>query len=112
MAAPQRIIPPGITFEQALRFGYTGRICCDKYIAWLKKKPCDSCGAPAPSDPSHLDNGFKGTGTKSPDLWAIPECRSCHELYERAVNSKALVQPRMARAALYMLWAWYEGVFE
>lgn len=105
-----KIIPPGVTFEQAVRAGYTGRIESEKYIAWIRTLDCDTCRAPGPSDPSHLDNGFKGTGTKSPDYWAIPECRRCHEIYEAAVNSKSLVQPRMARAAIYMLHWIYLGM--
>lgn len=104
-----KIIPFGMRFEHALRFGYTGRIESGKYLAWIRNQPCDTCGAPAPSDPSHLDNAFKGTGTKAPDFWAIPQCRLCHEAYERE-SSKIAVEPRMARAALYMLQAIYEGV--
>ena len=77
-----RIIPPGLTFEQALRFGYTGRIVLSSYLDWVGTLPCSRCGAPPPSDPSHV-NAYKGIGTKSPDPWAIPECRRCHEFYER-----------------------------
>jgi hypothetical protein len=116
MAAPQRIIPHGMTFERAARAGYLGRFECEKYLAWLRTKPCDSCGAPPPTggstDPSHLNNWFPGGGTKSPDHLAIPECRRCHEIYEAAVNSRVLVQPRLARAAIYLMWAIYEGVFQ
>jgi hypothetical protein len=104
-----KIIPPSVTFEQALRAGYTGRIECPRYIAWIKTLPCDTCGAPPPSDPSHLDNGFKGTGTKAPDTLTIPQCRQCHETFERN-GSKADVIPRMARAALYLTQAVFEGV--
>jgi hypothetical protein len=98
-----------MSFEQALRLGYTGRIESAKYLAWIKTLPCDTCSAPPPSDPSHLDNAFKGTGTKAPDYFSIPQCRLCHDAYEH-YGSKEDVTPRMARAALYLLHAIYIGV--
>ena len=103
-----RIIPPQLSFEQALRLGYTGRIEARKYLDWLKGLACDTCGARPPSDPSHLDNAFKGQSTKSPDYWAIPQCRACHDIYERS-RSRLTVEERMARASLYLLQAIYEG---
>lgn len=101
-----KIIPPGMTFEQALRAGYAGRIDHEGYRRWLKTLPCDVCHAPAPSDPSHL-NDFKGAGTKSPIFLAIPECRPCHEEYER--DGDPDTEARMARASLYLLQAIFEG---
>jgi hypothetical protein len=100
-----RIIPPGLTFEQAVRLGYTGRIQLRPYLDWLRTLACDTCGAVPPNDPSHV-NSFKGCGTKSPDPWAIPECRTCHESYERG---PAHSEERLRRAALYLLQAIYEG---
>lgn len=106
----QRILPQGITFQQAVRFGYTGRIECRPYLDWLKTLPCFTCGRlPGdplnPIDPSHM-NSYKGQGTKSPDVWAIPECRACHETYE---NGPPFVESRMQAAALYLAQAFYEG---
>lgn len=104
-----KIIPPGMTFEQALRGGLVGKIVCRPYLDWIKTLPCDTCGAGAPSDPSHF-NGFKGMGTKSPDLLVIPQCRYCHEEYER--NGDAIWPANgsfMARCALYLLRAYIEG---
>ena len=100
-----RIIPPQLTFEQALRRGYAGRIVLRPYLDWLRALPCSSCGAPPPSDPSHV-NSFKGYGSKSPDPWAIPECRHCHESYERGVPD---VDQRLRMAAIYLLQAIYDG---
>lgn len=105
-----RILPPGITFSQALRAGYTGRIECRGYLDWVKTKPCHTCGrAPGdafnPIDPSHV-NSFKGASTKSPDFFAIPECRGCHESYE---NGPPFAEERVRVAALYLLQAIYEG---
>lgn len=103
-----KILPPNMRFEHALRAGYTGRIELRAYLDWLKTLPCDTCGAVAPSDPSHV-NSFKGQGTKSPDPFAIPECRACHESYERGPG---FAQDRIYRAAFYMLRAIYEGKFK
>lgn len=102
----ERIIPPDMTFEQALRLGYTGPIRLPGYIAWVKTLPCDSCQQTAPSDPSH-PNFFKSQKNKAPDPLAIPECRNDHECYER--NGFPEEERRLARAALYMLQAIYEG---
>ncbi len=104
-----KIIPHGLNFTQALRLGYTGRIELPSYLAWLKTLPCDTCGAPPPSDPSHLNNHYRGQGTKSPDPWAIPECRTCHELYERLGKSERVTETRLSRAAHYLLQAIFEG---
>lgn len=103
-----RIIPPQMSFEQAVKFGYTGRIESRRYLDWIKTLQCSTCGAPGPSDPSHV-NAFKGQGTKSPDLFAIPECRPCHESYERGPGFS---EERIYRAAFYMLKAFYEGVLK
>src|SRR5258708_1116676 len=92
-------------FDQAVRLGYAGRIEHRPYLDWLKTLPCDTCGCPPPCDPSHV-NGFKGAGTKSPDLFAIPEWRNCHESYERCPPE---VEDRIRRSAFYMLRAFYEG---
>lgn len=120
-----KIIPPGMTFEQALRGGHAGRILSQPYLDWLKTLPCDTCGWGAPSDPSHI-NSFKGMGTKAPDLMAIPQCRNCHELYERGEDPVAqslappLTEPPerplryrrdqfLARCAIYLIRAYWEG---
>lgn len=104
-----KILPPGLTFEQAVRLGYTGRIELPGYLAWLKTLPCDTCGLLGtdlnPIDPSHV-NSYKGQGTKSPDPLAIPECRMCHENYERCPPQ---ADERVRRAAWYLLRAIYEG---
>lgn len=42
---------------------------------WISSLPCDTCGAPPPSDPSHYPS--RGAGGTKKDLF--PQCRSCHE---------------------------------
>lgn len=110
-----KILPPGLTFEQCITRGYTGRIECRGYLDWIKTLPCDRCGAAPPSDPSHI-NTLKGAGTKSPDWFAIPECRSCHDDYENLWRGRQDGQSRFeenearkGRAAIYLLQAIVEG---
>lgn len=105
----QKIIPPGMTFEQALRSGMAGRIEFRPYLDWIKTLPCHTCGAHPPCDPSHL-NTLKGAGTKSADLLAIPECRPCHDNYERlVVVEQEMHNARIRAAAFYLMQAFYEG---
>lgn len=101
-----RILPAGLTFEQALRRGYTGPIRMPRYLAWIRTLPCDTTGAPGPSDASH-PNFFKSMKNKAPDPLAIPESREAHMDYER--NGFPDEEHRLARAALYLLQAIYEG---
>jgi hypothetical protein len=106
MAEPLKVLPQGLTFEQSLRLGYTGEIRLPGYLTWVKTLPCDPCGAEAPSDPSH-PNFFKSQKRKAPDPLAIPECRRCHERYEFVGAPDE--EHRLARAALYLLRAIFEG---
>lgn len=101
-----KIIPPGITFEQALRRGYTGEIRLPGYLRWLRTLPCHRCGHGAPSEASH-PNFLKSQVRKAPDPLAIPECRRDHADYEQSGEPDE--QHRLARAAMYMLQAIYEG---
>lgn len=101
-----RIIPPGVSFGQALRLGYAGEIRLAAYLKWIKTLPCHRCRAPAPSDPSH-PNFYKSQVNKAPDPLALPECRPCHDEYESRGNPDE--QARLASAALYMLQAIHEG---
>lgn len=43
--------------------------------ALARSLPCFTCGAPPPSDPSHL----KTRGAGGTDLDVIPQCRRCHD---------------------------------
>lgn len=107
----QKIIPPGITFRQAVTSGYAGRFRARAYLDWLATLPCHHCGKPPPAggrnDPSHL-NGVRGQGTKSPDWFALPECRECHERYE-ANPSRQENDARIALVPYYLLQAIFEG---
>ncbi len=42
---------------------------------WIRELDCATCGASAPSDPSHVRS--RGAGGTAADL--IPQCRACHQ---------------------------------
>lgn len=50
----------------------------DKYLQWVKSRPCCVCGAT--SDDAHhlIGHGQGGMGTKAHDLFTIPLCRVHH----------------------------------
>lgn len=74
-----KIIPPYLTFKDAMARGMVERIESREYMNWVKSLRCCSCNAPA-DDPHHpYGTGFKGMGTKVPDWWVIPLCRNCHD---------------------------------
>lgn len=55
------------------------------YRRTIKQLPCCTCGAPPPSDPSHLKcGGGRGMALRAPDRLAVPQCRACHDELERA----------------------------
>lgn len=100
-----KILPPGLSFEQCVRFGYTGRIEWEPYLRWLRTLPCHTCGTAAPSQASHI-NGLKGGSTKSPDPFCIPECPTCNQNYD---TQPPMVDQRIVAAAFYLLRAITEG---
>jgi hypothetical protein len=105
VGANGKIIPPGISFEQAVRAGYTGRILMPGYLEWLRTLPCHTCGAPPRSQPSHI-NAYKGQGTKSPDPLAIPEDAACNQNYDTQPPD---IPGREHTALFYLLRAIFEG---
>ena len=101
------MLPSGMAFRQAVLLGYLGRFESRSYLDWLKTLPCHKCDTHPPSDPSHTNTG-KGIGTKSPDWFALPECRPCHEWYT-AHPSNEEHQRRMALVPFYLMQAIFEG---
>lgn len=85
----------------------------EKHLAALRVMPCaiPGCNNGAPSDPHHLKNTkLRGMGLKSPDKFAIPLCRSCHEAVERAGSKNEIawferhgIEPLELAAALWMV---------
>lgn len=106
----KKIIPPGMTFKQAMQAGYVGRIEDRSYMDWVKTLPCVGCAAPA-DDPHHI-TGTKnrGMGSKVPDYWTIPVCRVCHdEIHNDASTWEYYHGSQMEHAAITMLQAIVEG---
>lgn len=106
----RKTIPPGLSFHQAMRRGFTGRIEDRRYMDWVKTLPCCGCGAPA-DDPHHITSvGLKGTGTKVPDYLVVPVCRDCHDsIHHNADRWEAANGEQLYHAAMTMLQALYEG---
>ena len=74
------IIPPGMSFMQALQSGYIKPTRSRAYLDWVKSCQCVVTGLPA-DDPHHrYGRGWiKGAGEQVSDLWAIPLTRGAHE---------------------------------
>lgn len=66
---------------------------CEKHRAAIRKCPCSmpKCNRMGKSDPHHLKaTGLRGMAMRSPDRFAIPLCRSCHEEIEAAGSKNEL----------------------
>lgn len=103
-----KIIPPSLSFPQALRLGYTGEIRLPAYLKWIRSLPCRN-GCSGKVEASH-PNFFKSQTRKGPDPLALPECPECHREYEGNGDPDEI--NRLAAAALYLLQAIYEGRLE
>lgn len=58
---------------------------CPEFLAFVRRKPCAACGAPAPSQAAHLRAGNPaigkrptGVGERPSDKFANPLCAGCH----------------------------------
>lgn len=58
---------------------------CPEFLAFVRRKPCAACGAPAPVQAAHLRVGNPAAGKRSigiaekpSDRWANPLCAGCH----------------------------------
>lgn len=108
---PTKVLPSYLTFEQALRAGYAGRIESRKYLDWVKTLPCVASGQPA-DDPHHpVSVGFKGGASKVPDYWCIPLTRQQHdELHHDVEKWEERYGPQMHHALMTLTRAIWEGV--
>jgi hypothetical protein len=106
-----KIMPPGLSFKESLRSGYVV-LRSDKYMALVRQLPCCACDAPGPSDPHHPHGvGYRGTGTKSPDIWVIPLCRRCHEaLHKDRVTWEDEHGSQFEFVALTFAHLWVKGL--
>ena len=61
------------------------RVECPAFLAFVRRKPCCACGAPAPSQAAHIrmaslamEKRSTGMSEKPSDRWAVPLCADCH----------------------------------
>lgn len=92
--------PPSLTFEQALRAGYLGRVEDEKYLAFVRKLPCCCCGKPGEIAHHPIQIGFGGKGTKAPDYWAIPLTAECHNVLHLNVGAWEMLYGSQERHAM------------
>lgn len=118
---PTAIIPPGVTWIQALKFGYVKRFDCPAYIEWLHTLPCCVSGSRTNVTAHHVvGHGLKGLGGKTHDLLAIPLVAELHlpDYPGGLHNSHAGGHPaweekhgsQLNFSALTLLQAIYDGV--
>ena len=73
-----KVWPLSMPFKEVLR-NYD-EIRSKAYMALVRDLPCCVCNRDGPSDPHHPHGvGYRGVGTKAPDIWCIPLCRQHHD---------------------------------
>lgn len=92
------------------------RIECPAFLAFVRRRPCCACGAPAPSQAAHVRMGCPtigkrnaGIGEKPSDRWAVPLCADCHldapdaqhRVGERAFWARVGIDPFALATKLY-----------
>lgn len=103
--------PMHMSFARALRTGHLGKIEDRRYLDWVKRLPCSACDAPA-DDPHHLwGRGYNSHGSRAPDYFSIPLCRTCHDQLHRDVAAwESQHGTQIEHVALTLLMAIVEGV--
>lgn len=64
----------------------------EKYLAYVRRKPCCACLKPAPSHAHHF--GPHGTATKPSDYRAVPLCDVCHYEWHAKATLPDIPEPR------------------
>jgi hypothetical protein len=104
------LIPPGLSFWQALQRGLVKPIEAPAYLVWVRTLPCCICGRLGVDAHHIIGGGLKGTGTRTPDFLAMPLCRPDHaELHRGHVTWETNHGLQMEFAARTMLEAVYRG---
>ena len=62
------------------RIGFVKPLRSRQILDRVKSMPCIRCGKPA-DDPHHFLGSLHSL--KSSDLYTVPVCRGCHDIYER-----------------------------
>ena len=87
------------------------RFRCPIYLAYVRARPCCSCGAPGPSDPHHA--GPRGVGQTADDCSAVPLCRPCHRAVTDTNALPGLTREysklRLLEAQVQLLSEWVAG---
>lgn len=114
------IIPPGLTFWQAVQRGYVATIESERYMKWLHTLPCCLTGSRINVTVHHVvGHGLKPIGGKTTDLLAFPIVTELHlpnfagGLH--AIGHKAWEQvwgSQLEFSARTLMQAVYEGVLE
>ena len=111
------VLPGGLRVVRIDRSGAVAqprpraRFRCPVYLAYVRARPCCSCGLPGPSDPHHA--GPRGVGQTADDCTAVPLCRPCH----RHVTDKNALpgltreysELRLLQAQVQLLSEWVAG---
>lgn len=110
------IIPPGLTFWQAMQKGLLPQLNEARYLAWLKEQPCVVTGQ-RPVDVHHLiGHGLRATGRKTTDWLAIPLALHLHRDSAEAIHVIGCKEwerrygSQLEHAARTLLAAIYAGV--
>lgn len=92
------------------------RVECPAFLAFVRRRQCCACGAPAPSQAAHVRFGNpaigkrnSGIGEKPSDCWAVPLCADCHldspeaqhQIGERAFWARIGIDPFALATRLY-----------
>lgn len=92
------------------------RVECPAFLAFVRRKPCCACGAPAPSQAAHVrfsdaasGNVNPGVGAKPSDRFCVPLCAGCHlddpgaqhRVGERKFWARVGIDPYALAATLY-----------
>ena len=116
MKLPSYIIPPGMSFWQALVAGYVKPAQCPAYLEWVATLPCCVTGKMPVTVHHIIGHGLKGTGTKTSDFLAIPLSPELHQDSPQAIHvmgCHAWEQEngsQLEYAAQTLLRAIYDGV--
>lgn len=83
--APEGLMGDGAPQPQMTLRQRQPRIRNPKFLAFVRTQRCGACGAPPPSQATHirmasLEYGKRSTGVgeKSSDQWSVPLCQGCH----------------------------------
>lgn len=105
------MIPLGMSYRQAMQFGYAKPMRSQAYLDYVASLPCCGCGLPADEAHHMIGHGYKGMGTKAPDLFTLPLCRNCHdELHRSPATWEALHGDQWRHILDTLHRAWVEGV--